>query len=254
MKSWRYLNKMKENLGKRVLVTGASKGIGRSIAIELAKSGYEIVIHFNTDEGGAAETLNEVEKHGACGSLISFNISDRSDVKTKLISDIELNGSFYGVICNAGITRDGAFPTLSDEDWDSVMKTNLDGFYNVVKPCLMPMITNRKPARIIVMSSVSGITGNRGQVNYSASKAGLIGAVKSLAIELAKRNITVNCIAPGLIDTGMVNEDVFKHAKPLIPMQRMGTTKEVASLVKYLLSEDAGYLTRQVISVNGGMV
>lgn len=245
---------MQENSGKRVLVTGASKGIGKSIAVELAKSDYEVVIHYNSDKAGARETLDEVEKLGARGSIISFNISDRASVKEKLEKDIDSNGIYYGVICNAGITRDGAFPTLSDDDWDSVMRTNLDGFYNVVKPCVMPMISKRKPARIIVMSSVSGVAGNRGQVNYSASKAGLIGAVKSLAIELAKRNITVNCVAPGLIDTGMVNEEVFKHAKPLIPMQRMGTSKEVASLVKYLLSEDAGYLTRQVLSVNGGMI
>lgn len=245
---------MEEQLRKRVLVTGASKGIGQAIAIELARSGYEVIIHFNHDEAGAVETLKTVESLGTRGSLISFNISDRSQVRSRIENDIELNGAYYGVICNAGITRDGAFPTLSDDDWDCVLRTNLDGFYNVVKPCLMPMITRRKPARIIAMSSVSGIAGNRGQVNYSASKAGLIGAVKSLAIELAKRNITVNCVAPGLIDTGMVKEEVFKHAKPLIPMQRMGTAKEVASLVKYLLSKDAGYLTRQVISVNGGMI
>ena len=242
------------NNDKRILITGASKGIGKSIALELAKEGYELLIHFNSDEKGAQETLAEAESLGAKGSIIGFNISDRGDVKSKIDADIDANGAYYGVVCNAGITRDGIFPTMSDDDWDSVLGTNLDGFYNVVKPCVMPMISKRVPARIVVMSSVSGVTGNRGQVNYSASKAGLIGASKALATELAKRNITVNCVAPGLIDTGMVDENIFKHAKPMIPMQRMGTTKEVSSLVKYLMSEDAAYITRQVISVNGGMV
>ena len=242
------------NNDKRILITGASKGIGKSIALELAKEGYELLIHFNRAEKGAQETLAEAESLGAKGSIIGFNISDRGDVKSKIDADIDANGAYYGVVCNAGITRDGIFPTMSDDDWDSVLGTNLDGFYNVVKPCVMPMISKRVPARIVVMSSVSGVTGNRGQVNYSASKAGLIGASKALATELAKRNITVNCVAPGLIDTGMVDESIFKHAKPMIPMQRMGTTKEVSSLVKYLMSEDAAYITRQVISVNGGMV
>jgi 3-oxoacyl-[acyl-carrier protein] reductase len=238
---------------KRVLVTGASKGIGKNIALELAKEGYELLIHFNSDEKGALATLAAVKNLGSKGSIIGFNISDRADVKSKLNADIDANGAYYGVVCNAGITRDGIFPTMSDDDWDSVLHTNLDGFYNVVKPCVMPMISKRVPARIIVMSSVSGVIGNRGQVNYSASKAGLIGAAKALAMELAKRNITVNCIAPGIIDTGMVDEKIFMHAKEMIPMQRMGTAKEVSSLVKYLMSEDAAYITRQVISVNGGM-
>ncbi len=241
------------NSGKRVLVTGASKGIGQAIAIDLAKDGYDLVIHYNRDKEGALKTQEEVSKHGVKSSIISFNISDREDVKAKLETDCDENGAYYGVICNAGVTRDGIFPTMSDDDWDTVLRTNLDGFYNVVKPCVMPMISKRTPARIIAMSSVSGVVGNRGQVNYSASKAGLIGAVKALSIELAKRNITVNCVAPGLIDTGMVNEEIFKHAKPLIPMQRMGKVNEVSSCVKYLLSEDAAYITRQVISINGGM-
>ena len=238
---------------KRVLVTGASKGIGQGIAIALGKADYEVIIHYNTDLPGAEHTLSEILKENGKASLIQFNISKRSDVKAKLERDIELNGVYYGIVCNAGITRDGAFPSLSDDDWDSVMATNLDGFYNVVKPCVMPMITHRKPGRIIIMSSVSGIMGNRGQVNYSASKAALIGAAKSLAIELAKRNITVNSIAPGLIDTGMIDENILKHAKGLIPMQRMGKVEEVASLAKFLMSEEASYITRQVISVNGGM-
>jgi len=238
---------------KRILVTGASKGIGQAIAKELGQSGYDVLIHYNSDQKGAEDTLSFIKEKGGAGSLIQFNISDREEIKEKLAKDIEINGVYYGIVCNAGITRDGAFPALSDDDWDSVMRTNLDGFYNVVKPCVMPMISNRKPGRVIVMSSVSGVMGNRGQVNYSASKAGLIGAAKSLAIELAKRNITVNSIAPGLIDTGMVDENVLKHAKGLIPMQRMGKVEEVAALAKFLMSEEAGYITRQVISINGGM-
>ena len=142
---------------------------------------------------------------------------------------------------------------MSDDDWDSVINTNLSGFYNVVKPNIMNLITARAPGRIVVMSSVSGIIGNRGQVNYSAAKAGLIGAAKALATEIARKKITVNCVAPGIIDTGMVTEEVFKHAKAMIPMQRMGTVKEVAGIVRFLMSEDAAYITRQVISVNGGM-
>ena len=241
-------------MNNTVLVTGASKGIGKAIATILAKSGHDILVHYNRDEKGAQETLASIQELGREGMLISFDIADREDVKTKLESWQDEYGSFYGVVTNAGVTRDGILPTMSGEDWDTVLRTNLDGFYNVVKPCVMPMISARKPARIIAISSVSGVAGNRGQVNYSASKAGLIGAVKALAIELAKRKITVNCVAPGLIDTGMVDEQIFKHAKPMIPMERMGTAKEVASLVNYLMSEDAAYITRQVISVNGGMV
>ncbi|MNT35644.1 3-oxoacyl-[acyl-carrier-protein] reductase FabG [compost metagenome] len=163
------------------------------------------------------------------------------------------HGAYYGIVCNAGIVRDAAFPAMNDDEWDAVIDTNLGGFYNVAKPCIMPMVHRRQPGRIVVISSVSGITGNRGQVNYSASKAGLIGAAKALAVELGKRQITVNCVAPGLIDTGMVNEEIFSHAKPMIPLQRMGKPEEVAGLVSYLMSENAGYITRQVISVNGGM-
>jgi len=160
------------------------------------------------------------------------------------------------VVSNAGIARDGAFPALSDEDWDGVIHTNLDSFYNVIQPCVMPMIGLRSGGRIITLSSVSGIMGNRGQVNYSAAKAGIIGATKALAIELAKRKITVNCIAPGLIDTGMIDmeEAALKEAMSIIPMKRMGQAEEVAGLASYLMSDIAGYVTRQVISVNGGML
>lgn len=238
---------------KRVLVTGASKGIGQAIAITLGKCGYQVLAHYNHDEKGALHTQNEIMNSDGKCQIISFDVCDREQVSQILTDDIEKNGPFYAMVLNAGVTRDGAFPTLSGDDWDSVLRTNLDGFYNVVKPCVMSMITAKKPARIVALSSVSGVMGNRGQVNYSASKAGLIGAVKSLAVELAKRNITVNCVAPGLIDTGMVTNEIFEHAKAMIPMQRMGNVNEVSSLVKYLLSDEASYITRQVISVNGGM-
>lgn len=241
------------NANKRILVTGASKGIGQGIAIDLGASGYEILIHYNSDKEGALFTQAEIKKSGGNAKTIQFDICNREEVEEKLLTNIESFGSFYGIVCNAGIAKDSAFPAMTGDEWDSVLSTNLNGFYNVVKPCAMSLITNRAPARIVVMSSVSGVMGNRGQVNYSASKAGLIGAVKALAIELAKRKITVNCVAPGLIDTGMITDEIFQHAKSMIPMQRMGTVKEVSGLVKFLMSDDAAYITRQVISVNGGM-
>jgi 3-oxoacyl-[acyl-carrier protein] reductase len=242
------------NNEKTILVTGASKGIGRAIAIELGKQGYEIVVHYGADKKSAEETQTEISKSGGKSRLITFDIKDREQTKAALEADMKNHQAYYGLVCNAGICKDTAFPAMTDDEWDSVIDTNLGGFYNVVKPCMMPMIHRRQPGRIVVMSSVSGIAGNRGQVNYSASKAGLIGATKALAIELGKRQITVNCVAPGLIDTGMITEEIFTHAKPMIPLQRMGKPEEVASLVSYLMSESASYITRQVISVNGGMI
>ncbi len=241
------------NKQKRILVTGASKGIGQAIALELAKQKYDIIAHYNSDEPGIDETLKLIKNSEGSGKKLRFDVSNRKECRSALATEIERHGAFYGIVCNAGIARDAAFPMMSDDDWDSVMSTNLGGFYNVIKPNLMSMIAAKK-GRIIVMSSVSGITGNRGQVNYSATKAGLIGATKSLAVELAKRNITVNCVAPGLIDTGMLSEEQIQHAKGLIPMQRIGRPEEVAGLVGFLMSEASSYITRQVISINGGMV
>ena len=236
-----------------VLVTGASGCIGKAIAIAVAEAGYAVVAHYRSNQQAVDELVGSVTTKGGVIRLLQFDISDREQTRTVLEQDINDNEAYYGIICNAGIHADGAFPALSEEDWDSVMRTNLDGFYNVVQPLTMPMIQRRKPGRIITISSVSGLMGNRGQVNYSASKAGLIGATKALAIELAKRKITVNCIAPGVIETEMVDEHVREQAMPMIPMQRFGKAEEVASLVNYLLSEQAAYITRQVISVNGGM-
>ncbi len=241
---------------RMVLVTGASKGIGQAIAKKLALDGFHIFVHYHQDQQGAQNTLLSIEEHGGSAKLIQFDVSNRTQTRQTLADCIEKNGAFYGIVNNAGIIKDGAFPALTDEDWDSVIHTNLDSFYNVIHPCIMPMIHLKKGGRIITLSSVSGITGNRGQVNYSAAKAGIIGASKALAIELAKRRITVNCIAPGLIDTGIIemNEQAKAEALRMIPMNRMGNVDELASLASYLMSDSASYITRQVISVNGGML
>lgn len=236
-----------------VLVTGSSRGIGKAIASALANDGFEVVIHYQSNQAAAEQTLAEIQQQGHKGRLLCFDVADREAANQVLTADMDEFGAYYGVVCNAGITRDNAFPAISAEEWDSVIHTNLDGFYNVLQPVVMPMIRRRKPGRIVTLSSVSGLMGNRGQVNYSASKAGVIGASKALAIELAKRKITVNCVAPGLIDTDMIDETIEAHAMKMIPMQRMGKPEEVASLVSFLMSEGAAYITRQVISVNGGM-
>jgi len=239
---------------KTVLVTGASKGIGRAIAIESAKAGYDVVVHYGNDLVGAQKTLDEVKSFGVQGRLLTFDVKDRQACKHILLADIEAHGTYYGVVLNAGIARDNAFPAMEDEDWDQVIHTNLDGFYNVLKPLVMPMVQNRKAGRIVTLSSVSGMMGNRGQVNYSAAKGGIIAASKALAVELAKRNITVNCVAPGAIETQMTSELPLDEVKNVIPLRRLGKPEEVAATVVFLLSEGAAYITRQVISVNGGLI
>ncbi|WP_068994076.1 3-ketoacyl-ACP reductase FabG2 [Kangiella sediminilitoris] len=240
-------------MSRRVLVTGSSRGIGKSIALQLAQDGFHVTVHCRSGVEQANETIEQIQKAGGSANLIQFDIADRKQTRSALEIDIEQHGAYYGVVCNAGITRDGAFPALTDSDWDDVIHTNLDGFYNVVHPLVMPMVRNKKGGRIVAMSSVSGVLGNRGQVNYSASKAGLIGATKALAVELARRKITVNCVAPGLIETDMIDDEITKEAMKVIPARRMGKPEEIAGLVSYLFSDTAGYLTRQVISVNGGM-
>lgn len=241
-----------ENTGKKVLVTGASGGIGRAIALQAARAGYEIIAHYNHGKEKVDCLIAEIESFGGKASALQFNIADRTDCTAKLEKWSEENGAFWGIICNAGICHDNAFPALTDENWDSVIHTNLDGFYNVLKPLVMPLCRKKK-GRIITISSVSGIIGNRGQVNYSASKAGIIGATKALAVELASRKITVNCIAPGFIETDMIKDAPVEHILPSIPMGRAGKPEEVAALAVFLLSESASYITRQVISVNGGL-
>lgn len=238
---------------KQILITGSSRGIGKETAIYLAKNGFDIVLHCNKNIQKAEEVLNEVKSFGVKGRILQFDTTNREQCRETITQDIEKNGVYYGVVLNAGIAKDIVFPAMQDEDWDSVLNTNLGGFYNVLKPIVMPMITNKVQGRIVAMSSVSGLRGNYGQVNYSASKAGIIGACKALALELAKRKITVNCVAPGAIESDMTQDLPVDEIKKHIPMKRFGTAKEVASLVNYLMSEDAGYITGQVISVNGGL-
>ena len=241
-------------MSRRILVTGSSRGIGQAIALQLAQSGFDVTVHARSRQQEAEQVVQQIQALGQESHVLMFDVNDRKNVMQLLEQDVAEHGAFYGVVLNAGLTRDGAFPALTDDDWDDVISTSLDGFYNVLKPLVMPMIRLKKGGRIVTLSSVSGLMGNRGQVNYSAAKAGLIGATKALALELAKRKITVNCVAPGLIETEMVTEEVKEHALKMIPLQRMGHVDEVAKVVKFLCSDDASYITRQVISVNGGLI
>ncbi|HHJ40455.1 MAG: beta-ketoacyl-ACP reductase [Methylothermaceae bacteria B42] len=241
------------NAQKTVLVTGASRGIGRAIARRLAAEGYTLVLHCRSRRAALESLAEELTAKGCAARILQFDVADRQTVAGMLTKDIEAHGAYYGVVCNAGVARDAAFPALTGEDWDGVVHTNLDGFYNVLHPVIMPMIRRRKPGRIVTLSSVSGLIGNRGQVNYSAAKAGIIGASKALALELAKRQITVNCVAPGLIETDMVEDLPLEEIQAMIPQRRIGKPEEVAGVVAFLLSKDAAYITRQVIAVNGGL-
>ena len=241
-------------MSRAVLVTGASKGIGRAVALRLARDGFTIAVHYGSDHAGAEATAATIRDGGGSARVLGFDIAERAQCRKRLEADIAAHGCYYGVVLNAGIARDNAFPALDDADWDSVLDTNLGGFYNVLHPVIMPMVRARRGGRIVTLSSLSGLAGNRGQVNYSAAKAGIVGATKALAIELASRNITVNCVAPGLIETQMIEGLPLDDIVKAIPVQRVGRPEEVAAAVSFLCSDDAGYITRQVISVNGGML
>jgi 3-oxoacyl-[acyl-carrier protein] reductase len=237
---------------RRVLVTGASGGIGAAIARALGAAGFRLCLHYHRNAAKAEALAREL---GAATRILGFDLADRDGARAALESELESQGAFWGVVCNAGVTADNTFAALSGADWDKVLDTNLGGFYNVMHPLLMPLVRLRDGGRIVSIASVSGIMGNRGQVNYSAAKAGLIGASKALAVELASRRITVNCVAPGLIETGMTGEHLpMEEILKQIPLGRAGTPEEVAALVAYLFSEPAAYVTRQVLSINGGML
>jgi 3-oxoacyl-[acyl-carrier protein] reductase len=239
---------------KSVLVTGSSRGIGKAIALRVAQDDYDIVLHCRSRREEADKVTQAIVALGKQARVLQFDIADRQATAAALEADIESHGCYYGVVCNAGMALDNAFPAMSGDEWDVVLRTNLDGFYNVLNPLIMPMVRRRAPGRIVTLTSLSGLIGNRGQVNYSAAKAGIIGASKALAVELAKREITVNCVAPGLIETEMIGDLELAELLKLIPARRVGKPEEVAALVSFLLTNEAAYITRQVISVNGGML
>lgn len=245
--------KMKKKM-RRVLVTGSGRGIGRAIAKRIALDGFAVTINCRSRIQDAQAVCDDIKSQGGMADLLVFDVADRNPARKILEDDVENKGPYYGIVCNAGVTRDNPFPGLSEEDWDIVIRTGLDSFFNVVHPLIMPMIQMRDGGRIITLSSVSGVFGNRGQVNYSAAKAGIIGATKALAAELGSRRITVNCIAPGLIETEMLNDTDMKEALQAVPMKRVGQPEDVATLAAFLMSDDAGYISRQVIGVNGGLI
>lgn len=236
-----------------IFISGSSRGIGRATALQLAREGYDIVLHGRAPSEALSQTLEDVKALGVNVRALTFDVTDREDAQQKLLADIEENGMYWGIVVNAGITDDVTFAGMTPESWDRVLRTNLDSFYNVVQPLVMPMVKTRRGGRIVAVSSISGVMGNRGQVNYSAAKAGLIGAVKALALELASRKITVNAVAPGLIETDMIEDFVLEHALPLIPMKRMGTADDVAHAIAFLVSDKASYITRTVLEIDGGL-
>ena len=244
------------NEGKVVLVTGASGGIGRAIAVAAGREGYYILVHYGRNKEGAQATLACIRQDGGSGEILSFDVGNREECRRELEQVAERHGAPWGIVSNAGICSDGAFPALSDKDWDSVIHTNLDSFFNVIQPLTLPLCRKRR-GRIITIASVSGIMGNRGQVNYSAAKAGIIGATKALAVELASRSITVNCIAPGVIKTDMLDAlpaEVLPQLAEETPLRRLGTPEDIAHLAVFLASDKSSFITGQVITADGGFI
>ena len=237
-----------------VLVTGSSRGIGRAIALRLARDGFDIVVHCRSGREAAQQTAQAIQALGRQARVLQFDVADRNACALALEADMTAHGAYYGVVCNAGMAQDNAFPAMTGEEWDAVVHTNLDAFYNVLHPIVMPMVRRRKPGRIVTLASVSALMGNRGQTNYSAAKAGVIAATKSLAIELAKREITVNCVAPGFIETEMVasmKPEALEKMTSGIPLKRLGQPKEIAHSVAYILEND--YYTGRILELDGGL-
>jgi len=236
----------------RALVTGASRGIGAAVAQALAAAGHPVIVNFVRDHEAASRVKSRIEAAGGAATLARFDVSSAEESERAIKALLEDPSPIGVLVNNAGVVDDAPFPALGRAAWESVTRTTIDGFYNVTQPLVMPMVRARW-GRIVNVSSVSGVVGSRGQVNYSAAKAGLIGATRSLAQELAKRNVTVNAIAPGFIDTDMVKGAHVDELLRLVPMRRFGTATEVASLVAYLVSDAAAYITGQVIGINGGI-
>ncbi|MCL4114439.1 UNVERIFIED_CONTAM: hypothetical protein GTU68_059155 [Idotea baltica] len=240
---------------KYALVTGGSRGIGRAVCIQLAQDlDYKLIINYNSNKVAAEETLKLVEEAGGSGELMQFNVVDNDTVKTVLESWLENNENavIEVIVNNAGITKDGLFMWMPKEDWSKVIDTSLNGFFNVTNTLIQKLLVN-KYGRIINMVSVSGLKGTPGQTNYSAAKGAVIGATKALAQEVAKRNVTVNAVAPGFIKSDMTAELDEKELKKMIPANRFGTAEEVAHVVSFLASNKSSYITGEVININGGI-
>jgi len=237
---------------KTAIITGASRGIGRATAVELAKSGYFVIINFKSNEAAAAETLNLVQCAGGAGDISQFDVADNARTKDAVKAIIERHKNIQVLVNNAGINADGLFMLLGEEEWDSVINTSLKGFYNITKPLLREMVRH-KCGSIVSVSSLSALMPNRGQANYAAAKAGIIAASRSLATEVARFGIRVNVVAPGLIETDMIKDAPVAEIKKMIPMARLGKPEEVANVIRFLCSDDASYMTGQVIGINGGI-